>query len=147
MSSGHDTGLPKTPGQMPASRDVAEESVGGLLSDVAGDLSTLMRQELALARAEIREDAINAGKASAMLGGSGFAGWMVALFGSVALMWGLGEVMHLGWSALIVMAVWLVVGLALFVAGRNRLRRVNAVPEQTVQSLKEDKEWITGRKN
>jgi putative superfamily III holin-X len=55
--------------------------------------------------------------------------------------------MHLGWSALIVTGLWLVIGVALFLAGRSRMRQVNPVPEQTVQSLKEDKEWITGRKS
>jgi hypothetical protein len=127
--------------------DVSDESVGGLISEVATDLSRLMRQELALARAEIREEAVTAGKAGAMLGGSVVAGWMAALFGSLAIVWGLGVWMHLGWAALIVMAAWAVLGAVLFVVGRKRLRQVNPVPEQTVQSLKEDKEWITGRKN
>ena len=144
MSTTHDPadrGLPTPPHRS------TDESVGSLISDVAGDLSTLMRQELALAKAEIRQDAIDAGKAGAMLGGSGFAGWMAALFSSLALVWGLGEVMHLAWAALIVTGSWAVIGTVLFVVGRNRLRRLNPVPEQTVQSLKEDKEWITGQRN
>jgi hypothetical protein len=128
-------------------RDVSDESVGGLISEVATDLSRLLRQELALARAEIREEAVTAGKAGAMLGGSGLAGWMAALFGSLAIVWGLGEWMHLGWAALIVTAAWAVLGAVLFVVGRNRLRQVDPVPEQTVHSLKEDKEWITGQKS
>ena len=131
----------------PVHRDVGSESVGSLLSNVTSDLSTLMRQELELAKTELKQEAKDAGKAGAMFGGAGVAGWMVLLFGSAALMWGLGNVMDMGWAALIVTGIWLVIAVVLFVAGRSRARQVNPVPEQTVQSLKEDKEWIAGRKS
>lgn len=138
---------PRDPDDALARSRAEEESIGGLLSDVAGDLSALLRQELQLARTEVRRDVVEAGKAGGILGGSALAGWMAALFASLAGMWALGEAMHLAWAALIVMAVWAVVGAALAVSGRNKLRRLDPVPERTVQSLKEDKEWITGRKS
>jgi len=66
---------------------VANTSVGALISDVTSDLSTLMRQELELAKAEVKQEAVKAGRAAGMLGGAGFAGYMVALFLSIALWW------------------------------------------------------------
>src|SRR5581483_5448922 len=81
--------------------DVSGVSVGELIGDVTRDLSTLMRQELELAKAEIRTEVSKTGKAAGMLGGAGFAGYMVLLFLSIALWWGLENVMDAGWAALI----------------------------------------------
>ena len=50
-------------------------SVGQLIGDVTRDLSTLMRQELALAQAELKREAAKSGKAAGALGGAGFAGY------------------------------------------------------------------------
>lgn len=131
----------------PVHSDVGSESLGGLISNVTSDLSTLMRQELELAKTELKQEAKDAGKAGAMFGAAGLSGWFVLLFASAALMWGLGNVMDMGWAALIVTGIWLVIAVVLFVMGRSRARQLNPVPEQTVQSLKEDKEWIAGRKS
>jgi tetrahydromethanopterin S-methyltransferase subunit C len=118
-------------------RDVGNASVGELLGEVTRDLSTLMRQELALAKAEVREEAVKAGKAGGMLGAAGFAGYMVLLFASIAAWQGLAEVMASGWAALIVTVVWAVVGAVLFVLGRQRMRAVNPKPERTVETVSE----------
>jgi Putative Actinobacterial Holin-X, holin superfamily III len=118
-------------------RDVGNASVGELLGEVTRDLSTLMRQELALAKAEVRQEAMKAGKAGGMLGGAGFAGYMVLLFGSIAIWQGLAEVMASGWAALIVTVLWGAVGAVLFVLGRKRMREVNPKPERTVETVSE----------
>jgi hypothetical protein len=118
-------------------RDVGNASVGELLGEVTRDLSTLMRQELALAKAEVREEAVKAGKAGGMLGAAGFAGYMVLLFASIAIWQGLAEVMASGWAALIVTVVWAAAGAVLFVLGRQRMREVNPKPERTVETVSE----------
>jgi hypothetical protein len=118
-------------------RDVSETSVGDLLGQVTRDLSTLMRQEVALAKAEVREEAVKAARAGGMLGAAGFAGYMVLVFASVAAWQGLAEVMPSGWAALIVTAVWAVTGAVLFVLGRQRMREVNPKPERTVETVSE----------
>jgi hypothetical protein len=118
-------------------RDVGNASVGDLLGEVTRDLSTLMRQELALAKAEVREEAMKAARAGGMLGAAGFAGYMVLLFASIAAWQGLAEVMASGWAALIVTAVWAAVGAALFILGRQRMREVNPKPERTVETVSE----------
>ncbi|MEV0241769.1 phage holin family protein [Streptomyces sp. NPDC050674] len=125
----------------PAHRGQEDGSVGELLSTVASDLQLLLRQEAELAKAEIREEATKAGKAAGMFGGAGFAGYMVAVFLTLAAMFGLANVMDLGWAALIVTAVWAVIGLVLYRRGRAQMRTVSPKPEQTMQTLKEDMQW------
>ncbi|MEA3552183.1 phage holin family protein, partial [Pseudarthrobacter sp. C1] len=61
-------------------------SLGELLGDVTRDLSTLMRQEVELAKAELKQSATKAGKGSGMLAGAGVAGHFVLVFLSLALM-------------------------------------------------------------
>ena len=117
--------------------DVRDVSVGQLLSDISRDFSTLMRQEVELAKAEVKEEVAKAGKGAGMLGGAGFAGYMVLLFLSFALCWGLANVMDEGIAALIVAAVWVIIGAILFVTGRSTLRRVNPKPERTVETVRE----------
>jgi hypothetical protein len=124
---------PSQPDQQP--------SLGQLVGEIGEDLSKLMRQELVLAKAEIREEATKAGKAGGMLGGAGLAGYTAALFGTLAAVFGLSHVMDPGWAALIVTVIWAVIGAVLFVTGRSRLRQVSPKPEQTVETLKEDARW------
>jgi uncharacterized membrane protein YqjE len=134
-----------SPGRPASAPPVTDESVGSLVSEVAGDLSKLMRQELALARAELRVEAVKAAKGGGMVGAAALAGWLVLLFASLTVVWALDEAMDAAWAALIVTGVWAVIGAGLFAAGRARLRRVDPVPEQTIEELKEDKRWMTGQ--
>ena len=118
-------------------RDVSGVSVAELVGEVTQDLSTLMRQELELAKAEVKQEAVKAGKAAGMLGGAGFAGYMTLLFASIALWWGLANVMDQGWAALIVTGLWALIGAVLFMAGRRRLQQVHPTPERTAETVKE----------
>ncbi len=117
--------------------DVSGQSVGQLLSDVSRDLSTLMRQEMELAKAEIKAEVSKAGKGAGMLGGAGFAGYMLVFFLSCAAWWGLANVMDVGWAAVIVALVWGAIGAVLAVTGRSTLKRVNPKPERTLETAKE----------
>jgi putative superfamily III holin-X len=121
-----------------------DRSVGELVGEVTKDISTLLRQEVELAKAEVREEASKVATASGMFGGAGVAGLLLAVFASLALMFALGAVLPLGWAALIVAVLWAVVGLVLYALGRSRLRSVRA-PERTVQTLKEDVQWAKSR--
>lgn len=115
--------------------DVENTSVGTLISEVTQDLSTLMRQELELAKAELTTEAKKAGQGAGMFGAAGFAGYMVLLFLSVALYAGLANIMDAGLSALIVAILWAVIGGVAFVMGRKKFRAVNPKPERTVETL------------
>ena len=134
------------PGTFPGSAgpDVTAASVGDLFARVTQDLSTLMRQEFDLAKAEIKQEATKSGKAAGMFGGAGFAGYMVLLFGSIAAWWGLANVMDQGWAALIVAAIWALIGAVLYTAGRDRMKQVHPKPERTVETVKELPETLKG---
>ena len=129
----------------PQTQDVSQVSVGELVSEVTADLSKLMRQEVELAKAEIKEEASRAGKSAGMLGGAGLAGYFTLLFVSLAAMFGLSVVMHYGWAALIVAALFGVVGFILYSRGRRGLKSFSPAPTQTVETLKEDVQWAKTR--
>lgn len=132
---GAHTAVPAT--GVPTEQVVENVSVGELLGNISRDLSTLLRQELALAKAEVKLEAVKAGKGAGMLGAAGFAGYMVLLFLSIAAWWALANVMDEGLAALIVAVVWAIAAGVLFAVGRQRLRQVNPVPERTVDTIKQ----------
>lgn len=111
-------------------------SIGAVLSDVTANLSTLLRQEVALAKAEVRESGARAGRGIGLLVGAGIAGLMLLVFVSVSAWWGLGQYIENQWSALVVAAVWALIALILFLVGRRELQRVRGVP-QTTETLSE----------
>lgn len=119
----------------PSEQRAATTSLGELLSEVTSDLSQLMRQELELAKAELRESATRAGKGAGMMGGAAYAGMMAIFFLSIALWWALGELVGLGWSAVIVAVLWAIVALVLFLNGRTQMKKIKGAPE-TVDTLK-----------
>ncbi len=123
----------------------ADASPGQLASEVAKDMSTLVRQEVALAKAELQQEAKTAGAAAGALGGAGFAGYFVLVFLSLALMYALDSVMPTGWAALIVAALWGVVAAVLAVLGRKKLKDFNPKPERTIETVKEDVQWAKTR--
>ena len=125
--------------------DVEGRSVGDLLGEVTGNLSKLMRQEVALAKVELKEEAAKAGKAGGLLGGAGAIGYLMLVFLSLALMFALDNAMGIGWAALLTAVLLGIVAAVLFVIGRNRFKQVNPKPEQTVETLKEDLQWAKNR--
>ncbi|RDV09963.1 phage holin family protein [Arthrobacter sp. RT-1] len=111
-------------------------SLGELLGDVTRDLSTLMRQEVELAKAEAKQSATKAGKGAGMLGGAGVAGHFVLVFLSLALMFALGALMPLGWAAVIVAVIWGIIAAVLASIGRKELKQIKGMP-QTGETLSE----------
>lgn len=124
------------------SEQVAETSLGELIGNISNDLSQLFRQEVELAKVEIKQEAAKAGKAAGMLGGAGFAGYLAVVLLSFAAVFGLANVMDAGWAALLVAVVWAVIGAVLFTTGRSRLKTIDPVPHRTVDTLKEDAQWL-----
>jgi len=108
-----------------------QQSVGDLLARVSSDLSTLMRQEVALAKAEVTQSAKQAGKGAGMFAGAGVAGHFVLLFISIALWWGIGDATGHGWSALIVALIWAIIAAVLAARGRKEMKNVTGVPRTT----------------
>jgi hypothetical protein len=117
-------------------------SLGEIISDISDGLSQLFRKEVELARTEIRVEAAKAGKAAGMFGGAGVAAWLTAIMLSLALAFGLGNVMDLGWACLIVAVIWAVIAAVLFLVARGKAKDVSPMPRQTVETLKEDAKWL-----
>jgi uncharacterized membrane protein YqjE len=118
-----------------------QESVGSLISGLIKDLQELVRGEVQLAKTELRDDAITAGRAL----GSIAAGAFIGLTGFIFLMLGvtylINKELEMWISAAIVGAVLAIVAAVLVSVGRKRLSASNLKPEQTIETLKEDREW------
>lgn len=119
----------------PSEEKAARTSLGDLLGEVTRDLSTLMRQEIDLAKAELSQSAKQAGKGAGLLGGAGYAALMAVLFLSIALWWGLGHLIDNGWSAVVVAVIWGVIALVFYLVGRKEMKAVRGAP-RTVESIK-----------
>jgi hypothetical protein len=133
----------QSPSRATTQVDIANASVGDLFGEISRDMSTLVRQEVQLAKAELQQETKKAGKAAGMFGGAGLAGFLVLLFVSFAAWWGLANVMDQGWAALIVAAIWAVIGAVLFTVGRNRMRQVRGLP-QTAETVRAAPTALTG---
>jgi uncharacterized membrane protein YqjE len=126
--------------------DLHDSSIGDLLKRLSQETSTLVRQELELAKAEATEKGKQAGKGAGMLGGAGIAGLLAlgTLSATVVLL--LNHAMADWLAALIVTLVWGAIAGVLALRGRDRLKDAGPpVPEQTVQTVKEDVRWAKTR--
>ena len=107
----------------PSEVKAANTSLGDLLGEVTRDLSTLIRQEMALAKAELKESAGKAAKGAGMLGGAAYGAGMAVLFLSIALWWALSTLIGGGWAGVVVAVLWAVIALILYSVGRSQLSR------------------------
>ncbi|MFD1213991.1 phage holin family protein [Arthrobacter sp. GCM10027362] len=124
------SGLPQTPASN-AEMKAETTSLGDLLADVSKDISVLMRQEMELAKAELRESTSRAGKGVGMLAGAGVAGHFVLLFLSIALWWAIGDAIGWAWSALIVAVLWAIIAGILYAVGKKEMKTVRGMPRTT----------------
>jgi hypothetical protein len=124
-----------------------QESIGSLVKGILADVRQLLRDEIALARVELREQAGRAKLAGMALGSAVAALAFGGIFLLVAIAIGIADLLEWPvWAGFLVVALLLgVAGMAMLSAGRRRLRAVHPVPEQTVQTLKENSEWIGKR--
>lgn len=121
--------------------DVEDASLGELFSSLTSDLGDLIRSEMELAKVEVKEEAVKAGRAGGMLGGAAAAGYLALILLAFAAAWGLAELVDAGWAFLIVGVVVGAIAAVLARMGQQKLSEVNPVPEQTVETLKEDARW------
>jgi uncharacterized membrane protein YqjE len=116
-------------------------SLGDLVGDIANDLTTLVKQEIELAKTEAKTEAAKAGKGVGLLGGAGMAAHLALLFLSLTLMFVLDSWMHTALAALIVTVVWLAAAGVMAMVGRRELKSMNPNLETTQKTLKEDAAW------
>jgi len=123
----------------------ADRSIATLLSDLAGETILLVRQELALLKAELHEKFSRVGQGAGALGAGAliaFSGWLVLLAAAVL---GLAEALPAWLAALIVALVVLGIGGALLYFGKSRFDAQGLTPKRTLRSLREDQAWLKER--
>ena len=122
-------------------------SLGEIVGDISNDLTTLVKQELELARTELKAEATKAGRGAGMLGGAGVAGLLVAILASFALSYLLDNWMPVELAFLITTLLWAIVAAVLASRGRAELKKSNPQLPKTQQTLKEDAAWARAQKN
>ncbi len=128
----HAVGQPETP---------STRSVGEIVGDISRDMSTLIRQEMDLAKTEMKQEVTKLGKGVGMFGGAGVAGLLMLIFVSFALTYLLDNVMPVELAALIVALLWGIVAAVLAARGRKQFKEANPQLPLTQQTLKEDVQW------
>ncbi len=122
--------------------ELREQPMGELFKQLSTELSVLVRQELKLAQAEMTEKGKKAGLGVGMFGGAGIVGLLALGTLSACLVAALATAMHVWLAALIVTAVYGALAGVLALIGKNRVTEATPpVPEQTVESVKEDVQW------
>lgn len=117
-------------GYVPPHQEVEEtRSIGEILTDVGQNVTTLLRQEVELAKAEAKQSASKAGKGIGMYAGAAVAGLLFLVFLSIAAWWALGTVIGNGWSGLIVAVVWAIIAAVLASVGKKELDKIRGLPK------------------
>lgn len=122
------------------SETIIDLSVGKIFTRIGTDLSRLIRAEVELAKREIRDDLAKAIRALIAGAIAAMAGYVVLIFASLAVMFGLGALMPLGWAALIVAAVWAIAAAILLARAKTMMKEMSGV-KRTSQMVKEDVKW------
>jgi uncharacterized membrane protein YqjE len=126
--------------------DLRDRPIGDLLRQLSQETTTLVRQELELAKAEMAEKGKRAGVGAGMFGGAGAAALLGLGALTAAAIAGLDEALPLWLAALILALLWLAIAGVLALQGRNKVQAATPpVPEQTQESMKEDVAWAKNR--
>jgi|SRR3712207_5107332 len=127
--------------QGPAPQTADEKPVAELLSDMTSSVTTLIRKEVEMAVAELKDEARQAAKAGGMLSGGALSGYLSLLFGSFGLAWWLDRKLPRPLAFFAVAALHGAAAGALLKQGREEMQHVDPVPRQTVDTVKENVEW------
>jgi hypothetical protein len=126
--------------------DLRERPIGELLKQLSQETTTLVKQELDLAKAEVAQKGQQAGKGAGMFGGAGLMGFLALGALTAALILVIGTAIEEWIAALIVGLVYAAIAGVLALQGRNKVREASPpVPEQAVESVKEDVQWAKTR--
>ena len=118
-----------------------DKSLGDLFGDLSHEFSELVRAQTELAKSEIRTQADKAKRAAGAFGGAALAAYMALVLLSFAAAWGLSEIVPEGVAFLIVGLIYAAIAAVMYLRGRERGREFSIVPEETVESVKEDVQW------
>jgi hypothetical protein len=124
------------------SEDLRERSIGELLKQLSEETTRLVHQELELAKAELSQKGKQAGAGAGMFGGAGVLGLLAAGALTACFILALNAIMPAWLAALLVAVVYGIIAFVLFKQGQTKIKQATPpVPEQTIETVKEDVEW------
>jgi len=123
------------------SADLREQSIGELLGRLSEQMSALVRQEVELAKVELREKGRRAGTGAGLIGAGGLFGLGAFAALTTTLILVLATFLDAWLAALIVTVAYAAGAAALAVSGKQKVQAISPVPEQTIETLKEDARW------
>jgi cytochrome c biogenesis protein CcdA len=129
-------------GESQVDMDISRKSIGELIGQLANNSAALVRDEISLARQEMSEKikSFRSGVVTVAIGA--VVGLIAVLTLTAAAVIGLAHLMDAGYAALIVGGVLAIIGGIIAFNGINRLKQTSLKPEQTIETLEEDKEWL-----
>jgi uncharacterized membrane protein YqjE len=122
-------------------------SVADLFSRLGDDVTTLFRQELELAKVEIKQEGVRAARAGAMFGAAAVLGLVTVSLLAWTVAWGLAELMPTWLAFLITTVLFAAIAAGLAMAGKKRMAEVDLTPRQTIETLQQDKQMLSDRMN
>ena len=124
-----------------------DKSLGDLFGDLSQEFTDLVRTQTELAKTELRTQADRAKRVAGAVGAAAVAGYMALVMLSFAAAWGLTEIVPEGVAFFIVGGLYALGAGVLYLRGRARSRELSLVPQDTVESVKEDVQWARQKMN
>jgi uncharacterized membrane protein YqjE len=117
-------------------------SIADVLQDIVANVQTIIRAEIRLAKTEVKEEITKARAAAAMMAGGAVAALFTVWLLLLTVFFALSTVMPFWAAALVLLIVMAIVTATLLTAGRKRLKTVNRKPEKTIETMKENVQWV-----
>jgi uncharacterized membrane protein YqjE len=117
-------------------------SISDVLQDIVANVQTIIRSEVRLAKTEITEEATKAGRAATVLVAGAVAGLFTVWLLLLTIVFSLATVIPMWSAALLVLVIMAIITAVLLSVGRKRMKTVHAKPEKTIESVKENVEWV-----
>jgi uncharacterized membrane protein YqjE len=126
--------------------DLRERPIGELLKQLSEETTRLVHQEIELAKAELAQKGKQAGMGAGLFGGAGVIGFLALAALTTCFILALDAAMPAWLAALLVAVVYAAIAAVLAMQGRNKVKQATPpVPEQTIETVKEDVQWAKTR--
>jgi uncharacterized membrane protein YqjE len=125
----------------------AGASIADLISRLGDDVTTLFRQEVELAKVELKQEGVRAARAGAMFGAAAVLGLVTVLLLAWTVAWGLAEVVPTWLAFLLTTLLFGAIAAGLAMTGKKRMAEVDLTPHQTIENLQQDKQVLSDRTN
>jgi uncharacterized membrane protein len=120
-------------------------SIADVLQDTIANVQAIIRSEVRLAKTEVSEEVTKAGRAAGMMAGGVVAALFTIWLLLLTILFALATVIPMWGSALLLFIIMAVVTAILLTAGKKRFETVHGTPEKTIETMKENVEWVKGQ--